>query len=67
MKSRVHPEYKTKYRVANWAEYERSLVQRGDITLWIQASCTNAETTDASPAQSSRRAGSTASKLPPSV
>jgi IS5 family transposase len=35
MKSRVHPKYKTKYRVNNWAEYDRALVQRGDITLWI--------------------------------
>ena len=35
MRSRVHPKYKTKYRVSNWAEYDRALVQRGDITLWI--------------------------------
>jgi IS5 family transposase len=35
MKSRVHPRYKTRYRVGNWAEYDRSLVQRGDITLWL--------------------------------
>jgi transposase len=35
MKSRVHPKYKTKYRVSNWAEYDRALVQRGSITLWI--------------------------------
>jgi hypothetical protein len=35
MNSRVHPNYKTKYRVANWAEYDRALVRRGDITLWI--------------------------------
>ncbi len=35
MKSRVHPKYKTKYRVNDWAEYDRALVQRGDITLWI--------------------------------
>ncbi len=35
MKSRVHPKYKTKYRVSNWAEYDQALVQRGDITLWI--------------------------------
>jgi hypothetical protein len=35
MKSRVHPKYKTKYRVSNWADYDRALVQRGDITLWI--------------------------------
>jgi len=35
MKSRVHPKYKTRYRVSNWAEYDRSLVERGNITLWI--------------------------------
>ena len=35
MKSRVHPKYKTKYRVSNWADYDRALVQRGGITLWI--------------------------------
>jgi len=35
MNSRVHPKYKTKYRVSNWAEYDRALVQRGSITLWI--------------------------------
>ena len=35
MNSRVHPKYKTKYRVTNWADYDRALVQRGDITLWI--------------------------------
>jgi len=35
MKSRVHPKYKTKYHISNWAEYDRALVRRGDITLWI--------------------------------
>jgi IS5 family transposase len=35
MNSRVHPKYKTKYRVSNWSEYDHTLVQRGDITLWI--------------------------------
>jgi len=35
MRSKVHPNYKTKYRMSNWAEYDRALVQRGDITLWI--------------------------------
>ncbi len=35
MHSRVHPTYKTKYRVANWASYDRALVGRGDITLWV--------------------------------
>ena len=35
MKSRVHPRYKTKYRVKNWASYDRALVRRGDITIWL--------------------------------
>ncbi len=35
MKSLVHPKYKTKYHVENWPEYEQSLVQRGDITIWL--------------------------------
>ena len=35
MKSRVHPKYKTLYRVTNWREYEQGLVQRGDVTIWL--------------------------------
>ena len=35
VKSRVHPRYKTKYRVGNWPAYDRALVQRGDVTLWL--------------------------------
>ena len=35
MKSRVHPRYKIRYRVTNWREYERGLVQRGDVTIWL--------------------------------
>ena len=35
MNSRVYPTYKTKYRVANWASYDRALVGRGDVTLWM--------------------------------
>ena len=35
MKSRVHLNHKTKYRVENWPEYERGLVRRGDITVWL--------------------------------
>jgi len=30
-----HPNYKTAYRVKNWAEYDQALRDRGDITLWI--------------------------------
>ena len=32
MRSKVHPKYKTKYRVGNWSAYEQALVQRGDVT-----------------------------------
>ena len=35
LKSRVHPKYKTKYRIRNWASYERALIGRGNITLWL--------------------------------
>jgi Transposase DDE domain len=35
MNSRVYPTHKTKYRVANWASYDRALVGRGDVTLWV--------------------------------
>ena len=40
MKSRVHPTYKTKYHVGNWREYERALVHRGDVTVWLSADAT---------------------------
>jgi hypothetical protein len=53
MKSRVHPKYKTKYRVGNWPEYDRALVQRGDLTLWISADAIDAW----KPASSGSRGG----------
>ena len=34
-RSRVHPPYKTKYRVTNWATYNQALVDRGSLGLWI--------------------------------
>jgi hypothetical protein len=42
MKSRVHPTYKTHYRVGNWRVYERALVSRGDVTLWFSPDATAA-------------------------
>ena len=30
-----HKKTKTKYRLRNWSEYNRALVQRGSLTLWI--------------------------------
>ncbi len=35
MQSRIHPKYKTKYHVTNWADYDRALVKRCELTLWI--------------------------------
>ena len=37
MKSKVHPTYKTKYRVANWPAYNQALVRRGDVTVWLSS------------------------------
>ena len=42
MRSKVHPKYKTKYRVGKWSAYEQALVQRGDVTLWLSADATDA-------------------------
>ena len=53
MTSRVHPRYKIKYHVSNWPEYDRALVQRGDITLWISADAIASW----KPAPSGRRGG----------
>jgi hypothetical protein len=53
MKSRVHPKYKSKYRVSNWAEYDQALVQRGDVTLWISEDAID----DWKPAPSGGRGG----------
>ncbi len=36
-RSRVHPRFKSKYRVGNWPEYDLGLVARGDLTVWISA------------------------------
>ena len=53
MKSKVHPRYKTKYRVANWAAYNRALVRRGDVTVWVSSEAIAAWT----PGRSGRRGG----------
>ncbi len=42
--SRVNRKYKTKYRVANWQEYERGLRSRGDITVWFSKEAVEAWT-----------------------
>jgi hypothetical protein len=51
MNSRVQPKYKTRYRVTNWSQYDKALVQRGDITLWISEDAIQAWT----PRQSGKR------------
>ena len=33
--SRVNRQYKKKYRIRNWREYERGLRSRGDGTIWL--------------------------------
>ena len=53
MKSKVHPTYKTKYRVANWPAYNRALVRRGDVTVWLSSAAIAAWT----PRRSGRRSG----------
>jgi hypothetical protein len=39
-----HPKYKTAYRVKNWREYDQSLRDRGDITLWMSQDAIDAWT-----------------------
>ena len=53
MQSKVHPTYKTKYRVANWAAYNQALVRRGDVTVWLSSEAIAAWTTG----RSGRRGG----------
>lgn len=38
---------KKAYRVRNWAEYNKSLVQRGSLTLWIYEEIINGSKRDA--------------------
>ncbi len=34
-RSKVHPNYKARYRVTNWPSYDRGLVARGSLTVWF--------------------------------
>ena len=52
-KSRVHPNLKTCYRVTNWPEYDRGLVERGSLTFWITPEALDAWT----PSRSGTRGG----------
>ena len=51
--TRVNRNYKTKYRVTNWREYERGLRCRGDITVWFSEEARDAWT----PPNNGRRGG----------
>ena len=44
MKSKVHPNYKSRYKVRNWASYDQALVRRGDLTLWLSPAAVEAWT-----------------------
>ena len=48
-----HLKYKTAYRVKNWAEYEKSLRDRGDITIWLSQDAIDAWT----PEKTGKRGG----------
>ena len=48
-----HPKYKTSYRIKNWPEYEQSLRNRGDITVWLSRDAVDAWT----PQKNGKRGG----------
>ena len=48
-----HPKYKTSYRIKNWSEYEQSLRNRGDITIWLSRDAVDAWT----PPKNGKRGG----------
>ncbi len=41
-KKRRHPKYRTKYRLTNWPEYEKSLRDRGNIIIWVSSDAVTA-------------------------
>ena len=51
--SRVSRKYKTRYRIQNWPEYERTLRSRGDVTIWFSDEAVAAW----APAPTGRRGG----------
>ncbi len=52
-RSKVHPNYKTRYRVTNWPSYDRGLVERGSLTVWFSPEAISAWT----PKKNGRRGG----------
>ena len=53
MQSKVHPTYKTKYRIANWPACNRALVHRSDVTVLVSSEAITAWT----PRRSGQRGG----------
>ena len=43
-----HPKYRKKYKIHNWRFYERSLIKRGDLTLWLSEDVIEAWNSDLS-------------------
>ena len=43
-----HPKYRKKYKIHNWRSYERSLISRGDLTLWLSEDVIEAWNSDLS-------------------
>ena len=52
-RSKVHPNYKTRYRITNWPSYDRGLVRRGSLTVWFSPEAIKAWT----PEKNGRRGG----------
>ncbi len=52
-RSKVHPNYKARYRVTNWPTYDRGLVGRGSLTVWFSPEAIDAW----APEKTGRRGG----------
>ena len=52
-KRRRNPKYKTAYRVRNWPEYEKSIRDRGEVTIWFSPEAIEAWT----PEKTGKRGG----------
>jgi len=52
-RSKIHPNDKTRYRVTNWPEYDKGLVDRGSLTIWLSPDALKSWT----PRKNGRRGG----------
>ena len=52
-RSKIHPNYKARYRVTNWPTYDRGLVGRGSLTVWFSPDAIDAW----APEKNGRRGG----------